>query len=129
VERLPSKDREEVIKVLRDSKIMKIFKQKIRNRRRQRERFTRSLEVASSNSTNDSPTMVFGKNDWQNWVVLNGSEAAKAADVQCIGKSIGMSFKESCQNKFPVLNRQKNIELGTVLTPMVHERDVDDEGV
>jgi hypothetical protein len=126
VARLPSKDREEVMKVLRDSKIMKILKQKIRNRRRQRERVTRSLEVANSNSTNDSSTMVSGKNDWQNWVVLNGSEAAKAADVQCIGKSIGLTFQGSGYNKFSVLNRQKNVESGT---SVADERDVEDEGV
>jgi len=34
VARLPSKDREEVMKVLRDSKVMKVLKRKIQNRRR-----------------------------------------------------------------------------------------------
>jgi len=43
VARLPSKDREEVMKVLRSSKVLKLIKQKIRNCRRQRERVTKSL--------------------------------------------------------------------------------------
>jgi len=43
VARLPSKDREEVMKVLRNSKIMEVLEQKIWNRRRQRETITRSL--------------------------------------------------------------------------------------
>jgi len=42
VARLPSKDREEVMKVLRDSKIMKELNQKIRNRRRHREKESQS---------------------------------------------------------------------------------------
>jgi hypothetical protein len=121
VARLPSKDREEVMKVLRRSKIMKVLKQKIRDRRRQRERITRSLEAVSQSSQNESTSLASVNNDWSNWVKLNGSEVAKAADVQGIGKTIGVSFEGSYHNKFSVLSRQRNVELGPVLTPVGDE--------
>jgi len=54
VSRLPSKDRQEVMKVLRDSKTLKFLKQKIRNRRRQREIVTRSIEVGSQSTNSQS---------------------------------------------------------------------------
>lgn len=128
VARLPSNDREEVMKVLRKSKIMKVLKQKIQNRRRQRERVTRSLEAVSLNSLNESSSLGSVNNDWMNWVTLNGNEESKASDVQSIGKVIGVLFKGSCHNKFSVLSRHKNVELGLVLTPVVVGRDVEEEG-
>jgi hypothetical protein len=54
VARLPIKDREEVMKVLRKSKIMKALKHKIRNRRRLRAKITRSLEDVEHHSFNES---------------------------------------------------------------------------
>jgi len=129
VARLSSKDREEVMKVLRDSKFLKELNQKIRNQRRQRERVTRSLEEASHHSLNESSSMVSVNNDWKNWVALNGSDVSKAADVQYIGKTIGVSFKGSCHNKFSVLNRQKSAESGPELTTVVDGGVEEDEGV
>jgi predicted aminopeptidase len=67
IARLPSKDRQEVMKVLRNSKEMKVLKQKIRHRRRQREKVTRSLEVPSESSNNVSVSTASMNNDWQNW--------------------------------------------------------------
>jgi len=61
----------------------------------------------SQNSPNDSSSLNSVNNDWTDSVALNGSEVAKAADVQCIGKVLGVSFKGSCHNKFSVLSRQK----------------------
>jgi len=118
VARLPSKDREEVMQVLHNSKIMKVLKQKIWNRRRQRERVTRSLELVSQNSNKESSSMATVNNGWQNWVVLRGSEETKAEDIQVIGKAIGVSFKENIHNKFSVLSRPRNIMVGPVLTPV-----------
>jgi hypothetical protein len=108
---------------------MKVLKQKIQNRRRQRERVTRSLEVASLKSQNESSSSGSVNNDWSNWVALNGSDVAKAADAKCIGKVIGVSFKGDCHNKFSVLSRQKNVDVGPVLMPVVDERDAEEEGV
>jgi len=116
VARLPISDREEVMKVLRKSKLMNVVKQKIQNRRRQRERVTRSLEAVNVNSLNESCSLDSVNNDWSNWVALNGSEVSKAADVQCV------SFKGNCHNNFSVLSRHKKVALGPVLTPMANER-------
>jgi len=129
VARLPISDREEVMKVLRKSKIMNVLKQKIQNRRRQRERVTRSLEAVNVNSLNESSSLVSVNNDWSNWAALNGSEVSKAADAQCIGKTLGVSFKGNCHNKFSVLSWYKNVELGPVLTSMADERDDAEVGV
>jgi hypothetical protein len=129
VARLPSKDREEVMKVLRKSQIMKVLKQKIQNRRRQRERVTRSLEVVSLKSQNESSTSGSVNNDWSNWVALNGSEVAKAEDAKYIGSVIGVSFEGDCFNKFSVLSRQKKGDSRPVLKPAVDEREAEDEGV
>jgi len=129
VARLASKDREEVMKVLRNSKFLKVLKQKIWNRGRQKARVTRSLEAASHSSTNESSSLASVNNDWKNWVVLHGSEATKAANVQCIGKAIGVSFKGSFHNKFSVLSCHKNVDLGPVLTSVVDGAAEVDEGV
>jgi tRNA A37 methylthiotransferase MiaB len=105
------------MKVLQSSKIMKELKQKIRNRRRQRERVTRSLEVVSQNSNKESSSTA-SVNDWQNWVVLRGSEETKAADIQNIGKAIGVFVTESTYNKFSVLSRPRTSGVGPVLMPV-----------
>jgi hypothetical protein len=124
VARLPSKDREEVMKVLRDSKMLKVLKQKIRNRRRQRERVTRSLELGSIRTNSNLNSMASVNNDWSNWVTLNGSDVAKAADTQYLGKVIGLSFKGDDQNKFSILSRTKRAVEEPVLKHVEVERGV-----
>jgi len=74
---LASKDREEVMKVLKQSSAIEVLKQKISNRRCRREKITKSLEVGTHISINESSSMASVNNDWQNWVVLQGSKAAK----------------------------------------------------
>jgi hypothetical protein len=118
VARLPSKDREEVMKVLKDSKVMKELKQKVRNRQRRRARVTRSLEEVNNNFSNGSSKAVSVTNDWQNWVALKGSDEATASDVQDFGKSIGVSFQATSHNRFDVLSRSKKMTVGPVLTPV-----------
>jgi exoribonuclease II len=54
--------------VLKDSKVMKVLKQKIRNRRRRRERVKKSFEEVHHFSPNDSSSAAFVNNDWMNWV-------------------------------------------------------------
>ena len=95
---------------------LKILKQKIRNRRRQRERVTRSLEVGSHSTNSQSSSMASVNNDWTNWVTLHGSEVAKAAYIQNIGKVIGISFKGNNQNKFSILSRPRSVVEEPVLT-------------
>jgi len=128
VARLPISDREEVMKALRKSKLMNVVKQKIQNRRQLRDRVTRSLEAVNVNSLNESCSLDSVNNDWSNWVALNGSEVSKAADVQCIGKTLGVSFKGNCHNNFTVLSRHNKGASGPVLTPMADERMEVQEG-
>ena len=129
VARLPIREREEVMRVLRKSKITKVLKQKIQNRRLQRDRATRSLEAAHVNSLNESSSLGSANNDWSNWVALNGSEASKAVDAQCIGKTLGVTFLGECHNKFSVLSRSKKVEQGPVLTPSADEVEDGVEGM
>lgn len=107
--------------MLKDSKVMKVLKQKIRNRPRRRERVTKSLEEVHQISSNDSSSTVFVNNDWINWVALKGGEEAKADDIHDIGKTVGVSFKRTTHNKFVVLSRSKKVEGGPVLMSVVHE--------
>jgi hypothetical protein len=116
VARLPSKDREEVMKVLRNSKVLKHLKQKIHNRRRQRERVTKSLEEVNNFSNNETSSMASVNNDWQSWVVLKGDDKTKADDINDIGKAIGLSFSGANLNKFSVLSRSKKLDVGPVLS-------------
>lgn len=128
VARLPIKDIEEVMKVLRDSKVMKVLKQKIRNRRHKRERITKSLEEVNQSSNNDSLYVASVTNDWKHWVVLKGSKEASEKDIHDIGETISVSFKSNNFNKFSVLTRPKQGDLEPVLTSVVGEGDVVEGG-
>ena len=126
---LQSKDREEVMKVLRDFKTLKVLKQKIRNRGRQRERVRRSLEVGSHSTNSQSSSMASVNNDWTHWVTLQGSDVAKADHIQNIGKVIGISFRGDNHNKFSILSRPKSVVEEPVLTPVEVDGGVRDEDV
>jgi len=119
VARLPSKDREEVMKVLKKSN-MKVLKQKVRNRQRQRQMVTKSLEV-NQGSTNESTSVDSVNNDWKHWVTLQGKDKAIEEDIQGIGRAIGGSFAADSHNKFRVLSRTKNLDVGPVLRPVMEE--------
>jgi hypothetical protein len=121
VARLPSKDIKEFMKALKDTNVMKVVKQKIRDRQRQRARVTRSLEEVPHNFSNGFSNAVSMNNDWMHWVTLKGSEEATVIDIQDFGKTIGVSFKASCNNRFDVLSRPKKVVMGPVLTPVGFE--------
>lgn len=114
------------MKVLRNTKVLKGLKQKIRNRRRQREKVIRSLEEVSRGTSNESSSMASINNEWQNWVALWGSDEANAKDIQGIGKLKGVSFNGNNHNKFSVLSRPKVVDVGPVLMPVVAGEDVED---
>jgi len=63
---------------------MKVLKQKVRNRQRQRHRVTKSLEV-NQGSNNESASVASVNNDWKHWVTLQGNEKAIEEDIQGIG--------------------------------------------
>jgi hypothetical protein len=81
------------------------------------------LEEVNKRSLNESSSSASVSNDWKHWAVLNGSEETKAADVQDLGKSIGVSFEGNNHNKFSALSRMKKVELGPVLTPVLDGGD------
>jgi hypothetical protein len=118
VARLPSKDRAEVMKVLKKSTVMDALKHKIINRRRRREKITKSLDVGTHNSQIDSSSTTSVNNDWQNWVALQGPENVKKNDIKNLGKVIGVSYAGDNNNQFSVLSRPKKVYVGPVLTPV-----------
>jgi hypothetical protein len=122
VARLPSKDREEVMKALRGSKAMKELNKKITSRKRQREKVLRSLEATTHNSNSQSASVTSVNNDWTNWVVLRGHGESKVEDIQGIGRTIGISFNGNNHNKFSILSRPKGVGVGPILSPVEVER-------
>ncbi|MCI72815.1 endonuclease/exonuclease/phosphatase family protein, partial [Trifolium medium] len=44
-------------------------------------------------------------NDWQNWVVMHGSDKMVVEDVWGIGKAIGVKFNSDNANRFSALVR------------------------
>jgi len=128
VARLPSTDKAEVMKVLQGSKALKVLNQKVQKRRRQRERVTRSLDVIPQSSKSQSTSSASVNNDWTNWVALNGSDESKVADVQAIGKTLGISFTGTDHNTFSVLARPKGVTPGPVLNPVEVVEGVVDGG-
>lgn len=117
VARLPSKDRQEVMKVLQNSQSMQVLKQKVRNRKSQREKVSKSLEV-NHNSNNESGSVASVNNDWKNWVVLRGIAKVNEVDIQDIGKVVGVYFEGDVNNKFSVLSRSRKVDFGPILTPV-----------
>ncbi|PNX64747.1 putative sulfate transporter, partial [Trifolium pratense] len=95
VARLPSKDRGEVLKIL---------KKHVR-RRRGGDSINRSCSVSRRTSSVESSSSSSVNNDWQNWVAMQGSEQMAVEDVWGIGKAIGVKFKGDNVNMFRVLSR------------------------
>jgi hypothetical protein len=129
VARLPTKDREAVMKVLGGYKKMEVLKQKISTRRLQRGDVIRSLEATNHNSNSQADSMASVNNDWANWVALRSNEQSKAEDIQGIGKTIGLTFNGNNNNKFSILSRPKVVGVGPLLTPVEVVRGEVDGGV
>ncbi|MCI66061.1 endonuclease/exonuclease/phosphatase family protein, partial [Trifolium medium] len=64
-----------------------------------------SCGVSHQVSSNASSSSVSANNDWQHWVVMQGSEQVVADDVRDVGQSIGVTFKGDNDNMFRVLAR------------------------
>ncbi|GAU45931.1 hypothetical protein TSUD_100080 [Trifolium subterraneum] len=93
--RLPSKDRREVLKVLTKS---------VSSRKGQKG-INGSCEVFNQNSTGDIPSSSSAKNEWENWVVMQGTDQIALDDVYDLGKSIEVKFKGDNANMFDILSR------------------------
>ncbi|GAU49411.1 hypothetical protein TSUD_407260 [Trifolium subterraneum] len=95
VARLPSKDRREVLKVLSKS---------LRSRKG-RNVINGSCELINQNSIGDTPSSTSTKNDWKNWVVMQGTDKIAADDVCDVGKAIGVKLIGDKANMFDILSR------------------------
>jgi len=63
-------------------------------------------------STNQSDSQASVNNEWQNWLVLHGTDRVTNEDIRGIGKEIGIKFDGDKNNMFDVLSgvRRKNKE-------------------
>jgi len=99
---LPTKEREDVLRALKRN----VQKRKGLVGDSQAHVFSKVNVVKHS----ESQTSV--NNDWQNWLVLHGTNKVVNDDVMGIGKEIGLNFKGDKNNRFDVLSntRRKNKE-------------------
>ncbi|GAU20542.1 hypothetical protein TSUD_131000 [Trifolium subterraneum] len=95
IARLPSEDRDEVLKVLKKNVL----------RRQGRAGVSHSRSVSRHSTTDDSSSSDSVNNDWKNWVAMQGNAQMVEDDVNGIGKSIGVTFKGDNDNRFIVLSR------------------------
>jgi hypothetical protein len=108
VARLPSKDRREVLKILR----------KEVQKRSGRRRSDKSAEMVQQGRSQSDSSMMSVNKDWEHWVVLHGDEKVVAEDVQAVEKAIGLQLESGTGNVFSVLSRgerQKKLRSGLVL--------------
>ncbi|GAU51140.1 hypothetical protein TSUD_411890 [Trifolium subterraneum] len=93
--RLPSKDRNEVLRILK----------KTERRHRVRPRVDWTAGVSNSVNSDSSASLVSCTNDWKHWVVMHGSEQVAVKDVVEVGKAIGVTLKVDTANRLSVLDR------------------------
>ncbi|GAU51586.1 hypothetical protein TSUD_414300 [Trifolium subterraneum] len=98
VARLPSKDRSEVLRILK----------KTERRQRVRPRVPRLESVSNSVNSVSSASSVSCTNDWKHWVVMQGSEQVAAEDVVEVGKAIGVTLNVDTANRLSVLDWADN---------------------
>ncbi|PNX89689.1 hypothetical protein L195_g045811, partial [Trifolium pratense] len=97
VARMPSKDRKEVLKVLKKNVC----------KRQGGSRADRSCEVVHQVSSEKNQSSASVNNDWENWVVMQDNNYMVVDDVWDIGKAIGVKFKGNSSNMFNVLSRAR----------------------
>ncbi|CAJ2667463.1 unnamed protein product [Trifolium pratense] len=95
VARMPSKDRREVLKVLKKSV----------RQRRGGDGVNRSCTMSRQASSDDSSSLGSVNNDWKNWVAIHGNDQLAVDDVWGIGKAIGVKFRGDNVNMFNILSR------------------------
>jgi hypothetical protein len=95
VARLPSKDRKEILRILR---------RKVRKRSGRNEACG-STEVVNQSSVSIDSSSTSVNNDWQHWVVMHGNEKVGVEDVWGVGKAIGVKFNGDLANMFNILSR------------------------
>jgi hypothetical protein len=104
IARLSDKDRKEVLQALRKTQ---------RRRKGISDNFKKKNKAISNASSSQSGSQASVSNDWTHFVVLKGSEKAKADDVKGFGQKVGLKFTGDKNNMFDVLSgagRRKNDE-------------------
>jgi hypothetical protein len=96
IARLPTKDRQEVLRILQ--------KHKRRGRGRGVVRSSQSGAPQASAEAATSSTSV--NNDWQHWVAMRGNENKVGDDVVEVGKSLGIAVNGDMTNRFSALSRE-----------------------
>jgi hypothetical protein len=95
IARLPSKDRNAVLKIMR--------KQVRKRSGRSASRGSVAVETHPTSSHDSSSASV--NNDWQHYVVMHGNQKVAVEDVWGVGKAIGVKFNGDPNNMFNVLSR------------------------
>jgi hypothetical protein len=107
VARLPSNEREEVMRILR----------KHGRRRKKRGSAKQPGPGGSQVSSEGGTTSASANNDWENWVAMQGSDDAGVADVMEVGKYIGVTFNGDKENMFSALSKPRKDKLATACPP------------
>ncbi|GAU38427.1 hypothetical protein TSUD_396070 [Trifolium subterraneum] len=92
VARLPSKDRSEVLKVLKKTE-------------RRRKVSLGSNHVSRPVSSEEAVSSASVNNDWKHWVVMQGNAQVAENDVREVGNAIGVMLNSNNENMFSVLAR------------------------
>ena len=102
IARLLAKDREDVLCALKRNvkKTMRSYGD------------TQVQAISKDKVTQQSVSQSSVNNDWENWLVLHGTDRVAQEDVTGIGKEIGLKFGRDNNNMYDVLSsvRRKNKE-------------------
>ncbi|MCH79622.1 cysteine-rich receptor-like protein kinase, partial [Trifolium medium] len=96
VARLPSKERGEVLKVLKKNE----------HGCRDGSGAPRACRGSQEISSDVSLTSVSANNDWKRWVVMQGSDQVVMEDVREVGQAIGVKLQRNNENMFSALSRE-----------------------
>jgi len=117
IARLPVKDRNEILKVLKRQKRMTCRASKV----------AKVMSNSISTSSNNSNSSV--NKDWENWVVLHGKKVSVLEDVVEIGQSLGVTFKGVDNSSFNLLSKEGRREWRAEKVGLVEMGNVEDGGV
>ncbi|AES70226.2 hypothetical protein MTR_3g049960 [Medicago truncatula] len=117
IARLPSKDRKEILKVLKKQEC----------KRNMLSKASKVMVNSLSNSSNMFNSSV--NKDWENWVLLHGKKKVVAEDVMEIGKTFGVKFSGDKNSIFNLLTKKGRRELRAERGCLLVEGAVADDGI
>ena len=101
IARMSAVDRKQILRMLK--------KQKRKRKGEVGALLSRATSNSNSLSSNNYNSSV--NNDWENWAHLHGKAEGVAADVQSLGKAVGVNFQCETSNSFNLLTREGRREL------------------